>query len=105
MKPQTLARCSISIRGPPTLSLSAAGYDFHMTVHYHGLTTEGPEHVVCDTRRGILHPKSPNRGYCSIYTVPNCTAESRVPFKPANVSMRRPRDPTGRLYPTRRLRV
>jgi hypothetical protein len=62
MEPQTLARCSISIRGPPTLSLSAAGYDFHMTVHYHGLTTEGPEHVVCDTRRGILHPKSPNRG-------------------------------------------
>jgi hypothetical protein len=90
-------RCSITLDGPPTLSLSNEGYSFKTTVQYEADPKDQNRSFVFDGKSTFLSRKAPRSGYYSVYPSEECKPEERIEFQHHYPLMRRARGPTGRF--------
>jgi hypothetical protein len=90
-------RCSITLDGPPTLSLSDEGYVFKTTVQYDSDPKGQNRTFVFDEKGTFLSRDAPSSGYYSVYPSEECKPEERLEFQHHYPLIRRARGPTGRF--------
>lgn len=92
---------TLTLSGPPTLSLSKVSYSITATLTYTSdpastaSTTRAARPVLFRPSYGPLSTSAPNENLYSIYTTPTCSPESRIPQVRPNASIRPPREADG----------